>query len=212
MGNLGMRTLPLLVVMIFTAAMVSKPGVDDTKVGTVTRIQSSAIAIQDAQPRILEVGSSIFINDIVSTGKDSRVEIRMIDDTVITLSARTQFVVMQYQFDGQDGDALLRLISGTFRAVTGKIAKLENRPFRVATNVATIGVRGTEFWVGAFHQVPHVEFIGGGGVYVANQGGHVDIRRKGWGTFIMDAKTKPTKPEFRPKWMNDAVGDSMAFK
>ncbi|MBT7488400.1 MAG: hypothetical protein HN673_18710, partial [Rhodospirillales bacterium] len=112
------RILSLTLVVMFTAAMVSKPQfVDDTKAGVVTRIQSSAIAIQDAAPRVLQVGSSIFINDIVSTGKDARIEIRMIDDTVITLSARTQFVVMQYQFDGDQGDALLRLITGTFRAV-----------------------------------------------------------------------------------------------
>jgi hypothetical protein len=213
MGAAKMRIVSLLlIVMLTAAAMPKKSSVDDTKAGVVTRIQSSAIAIQDAAPRILEVGSSIFINDIVSTGKDARVEIRMIDDTVITLSARTQFVVMQYQFDGRDGDALLRLITGTFRAVTGKIAKLENRPFMVATNVATIGVRGTEFWVGAFHQVPHVELIGGGGIFVENEGGRVDVRRPGWGTFIKDAKTKPTKPEFWPKWMNDAVKDSMSFR
>ena len=213
MGAAKMRIVSLLlIVMLTAAAMPKKSSVDDTKAGVVTRIQSSAIAIQDAAPRILEVGSSIFINDIVSTGKDARVEIRMIDDTVITLSARTQFVVMQYQFDGRDGDALLRLITGTFRAVTGKIAKLENRPFMVATNVATIGGRGTEFWVGAFHQVPHVELIGGGGIFVENEGGRVDVHRPGWGTFIKDAKTKPTKPEFWPKWMHDAVKDSMSFR
>jgi hypothetical protein len=206
------RILSLLLAVMLTAAMVSQPGVDDTKAGVVTRIQSSAIAIQDAVPRILEVGSAIFINDIVSTGKDARVEIRMIDDTVITLSARTQFVVMQYQFDGNQGDALMRLITGTFRVVTGKLAKLDKRPFKVATNVATIGVRGTEFWVGAFHDVPHVELIGGGGVTVENAGGRVDVTRPGWGTFIKDANTKPTKPEFWPKWMNDAVKDSMSFK
>jgi hypothetical protein len=207
------RILSLTLVVMFTAAMVSKPQfVDDTKAGVVTRIQSSAIAIQDAAPRVLQVGSSIFINDIVSTGKDARIEIRMIDDTVITLSARTQFVVMQYQFDGDQGDALLRLITGTFRAVTGKIAKLEGRPFKVATNVATIGVRGTEFWVGAFKNVPHVELIGGGGVTVENAGGRVEVTRPGWGTFIKDANTKPTKPEFWPKSMNDMVKESMAFK
>jgi len=206
------RILSLLLAVMLTAAMVSQPGVDDTKAGVVTRIQSSAIAIQDAVPRILEVGSAIFINDIVSTGKDARVEIRMIDDTVITLSARTQFVVMQYQFDGNQGDALMRLITGTFRVVIGKPAKLDKRPFKVATNVATIGVRGTEFWVGAFHDVPHVELIGGGGVTVENAGGRVDVTRPGWGTFIKDANTKPTKPEFWPKWMNDAVKDSMSFK
>ena len=85
MGAAKMRIVSLLlIVMLTAAAMPKKSSVDDTKAGIVTRIQSSAIAIQDAAPRILEVGSSIFINDIVSTGKDARVEIRMIDDTVIT--------------------------------------------------------------------------------------------------------------------------------
>ena len=52
----------------------------------------------------------------------------------------------------------------------------------------------------------------GGGVTVENAGGRVEVTRPGWGTFIKDANTKPTKPEFWPKWMNDTVKDSMAFK
>ncbi|MAF46718.1 MAG: FecR family protein [Rhodospirillales bacterium] len=206
------RIFSLVLIVLFSTAMVSKPDVDDVRAGTVTRILSSAIAIQDARPRVLKVGSPIFINDIISTGPDSRLEIKMIDDTVLTLSSRTQFVVMRYQFDGKGGDALLRLISGTFRAVTGKLAKLEKRPFKVVTNVATIGVRGTDFWVGAFKKVPHVQLLGGGGVYVENGAGRVEIVRAGWGTFIKDANTAPTAPEFWPPQMNKMVNQSMSFK
>lgn len=212
MGTTLVRIYTLVLIVLFSTAMVSNPKVDDTKVGTVTRIISSVVAIQGAQPRILKVGSPIFINDFISTGKTSRVEIKMIDDTVLSLSSRTQFVVMQYKFKGDKGNALLRLISGTFRVVTGKLAKLENRPFKVATHVATIGVRGTDFWVGDFKKIPHVQLLGGGGIYVENGAGRVEIVRKGWGTFIKDGNTAPTAPEFWPKQMNDMVNESISFK
>ena len=62
------RIFSLVLIVLFSTAMVSKPDVDDVRAGTVTRILSSAIAIQDARPRVLKVGSPIFINDIISTG------------------------------------------------------------------------------------------------------------------------------------------------
>ncbi len=212
MGAILNRISILVLTVLFSTAMVSKSDVDDTKVGTVTRIVSSVVAVQDAQPRTLKVGSPIFINDIISTGPKSRVEIKMIDDTVLTLSSRTQFFVMQYRFKDNEGDALLRLISGTFRAVTGKLAKLENRPFKVVTHVATIGVRGTDFWVGDFKSIPHVQLLGGGGIFVENSAGRVVIVRDGWGTFIKNENTAPTAPEFWPKKMNDMVNESISFK
>ena len=39
------RIFSLVLIVLFSAAMVSKPDVDDIRAGTVTRIQSSAIAI-----------------------------------------------------------------------------------------------------------------------------------------------------------------------
>ncbi len=199
--------LVVLLLLISPAAQA----VEDTEAGRVTRIKASAIAIQDALPRVLAVGSRIFINDIISTGLGSRLEIKMIDDTVLTLSARTQFVVMEYRFKDDKGSAALRLLSGSLLVASGKLAALDARGFKLITDVATIGVRGTEFWVGPLGKFSHVQLLRGKGLYVENKMGRVEIRREGWGTFIESAEAAPTKPEFWPQAMNDMVAESMSF-
>jgi hypothetical protein len=47
--------------------------------GTVTRLNSSALAVQDAVPRALMVDSPIYVGDVISTGPEARLEITMID-------------------------------------------------------------------------------------------------------------------------------------
>ncbi len=200
-----------IIVALLLVLAPAAQAVEDTQAGRVTRIKPSAIAIQDAMPRKLAVGSPIFINDIISTGLGSRLEIKMIDDTVLTLGERTQFVVLEYRFKDQNGSAALRLLSGSLKAASGKLAALDARNFKLITDVATIGVRGTVFWVGPFAKVPHVQLLSGKGVYVENKMGRVEIRREGWGTFIQNAETAPTKPEYWPKAMNDMVNKSMSF-
>lgn len=68
----------------------------------------------------------------------------------------------------------------SFAAATGKITKLDKLPLMVSTNGATIGIHGTEFWVGAFSGVPHVELIGGSVVFVEDAGARINMIKPGW--------------------------------
>ncbi|MFP5305877.1 MAG: hypothetical protein ACLGI7_08645, partial [Gammaproteobacteria bacterium] len=43
--------------------------------------------------------------------------------------------------------AVFRLLKGGFRAVSGLIGKADPEEYRVSTPVATIGIRGTDYWV-----------------------------------------------------------------
>ncbi len=43
--------------------------------------------------------------------------------------------------------AIFRLLKGGFRAVSGLIGKADQAEYRVNTPVATIGIRGTDYWV-----------------------------------------------------------------
>jgi hypothetical protein len=130
-----------LVVVLTSAAIVNET---DEVVGSVSKLKGSAIAIQDAVPRILQPKSAIFMGDVISTGKDSRLEIVMIDDALFNLGARTNFVVEEYFLKEDTGNAAIRLLSGAVAVVTGKIASLDSRPFALKTATATIGVRGDD--------------------------------------------------------------------
>ena len=53
--------------------------------GTVSRLQGAAIATQAGESRALVVGAEVFIGDRLSTGRDTRIEMNMIDGTILTL-------------------------------------------------------------------------------------------------------------------------------
>ena len=180
--------------------------------GTVTKIKASTIAVQDALPRPLMVGSPVYVGDVISTGVGARIEVRMIDDGVITLGERTVFVVIDYVFKDNQGNAALRLLSGAVQAVTGGIGKLENRPFVMLTELATVGIRGTDFFVGFIHDELHVGLLGGAGVYVENPAGRVEITEIGDGTKITSLGTAPTKPAPWAKSMLEMTAEAVSFE
>ena len=172
------------------------PGVGEEVVGKVTAITGSAVAMQDAMPRALKVGADIHIGDVLSTGRDSRLHVKMVDDAEFSLGERSSFVVQEYFLNpnGKQGNAVIRLMSGAIRAATGKIAQLDNNPFVMRTEVATIGVRGTEFWGGLLDGVHQFALLGGRAIIIENKAGRIEITRAGDGTTVAGDGAAPAVP------------------
>lgn len=164
--------------------------------GTVTRLKGSAVAMQDALPRVLKVGDKILRGDVISTGTGARLEMKMLDDAVMTLGEKTIFVVIDYITQGEP-NAAMRLLQGAFSAVSGDMMKTAGARFTVETEAATIGIRGTTFWGGMLDGVFEVALLDGKAVIVENKAGRVVIDRVGEGTAIRAADVAPTPPK---KW------------
>ncbi len=129
----------------------------------------------------------------------------MIDDAVMMLGERAVFIVIDYVYQGDKGNAATRLLSGALRSVTGKIAKLEDKPFKVYSELGTVGIRGTDFWASYMHGEFHVGLLGGAGVYVENEAGRTEITRIGDGTKIKKRGDAPEPPE---AWVKDMLNMS----
>jgi hypothetical protein len=96
----------------------------------------------------LATGDPVYADDILSTGKGSFGVLVFQDGTRIVLQENTRFAVERYQYEPsrpEKGNVVFRLLTGGLRAVTGFIARSNNKQFQVNTAVATIGVRGTGF-------------------------------------------------------------------
>lgn len=168
-------------------------------VGKVTRVQNSAIALQDAEPRVLNEGSEIQLGDIISTERDARVEIVMTDGAELTLGERTHFVVQEYVVDQGGNNAVMRLLEGAFKVTSGSLMQTADASFLIETNSATIGIRGTTFWGGSLDGDFEVALIDGKGVYVETKAGRVDLSVKGDGTLVKEGDVAPTTPTAWPK-------------
>ena len=160
--------------------------------GTVKRLKGAALAVRDALPRPLKVGEPVYIGDVLSTGADARLEVSMIDDGLFTLGERTSFVIIDYTFGG-DGSPALRLLSGALNAATGAFTAKAGG-MTVESEVATIGIRGTKFWIGEIHDIMHVAHWSGGGLVVENKAGRVVLDGPDQGTEIAKATTQPSMP------------------
>ncbi len=198
--------------LIFLAPLIggAVPGPGEEVVGKVTDVTGSAVAMQDALPRALKPGADIRIGDVLSTARDSRLKIKMIDDAEFALGERSVFVVQEYFLNpnGQDGNAVIRLMSGAVRAVSGQIAQLDGHPFQMRTEVATIGVRGTEFWGGLLDGVHQFALLSGNAIIVENKVGRVEITQPGDGTWLKDDSAAPPPPA---PWGTDKINRAAAM-
>ncbi|MEK9752651.1 MAG: FecR family protein [Rhodospirillaceae bacterium] len=176
-----------------------------------SRIQGAGMAMQNALPRPLKTGDTILAGDVLSTGKDARLEVTMIDGTVLTLGEKAVMVVSEFVM-GNQPNAAARLLQGAFNATTGKIMQTADATFLVETEVATIGVRGTTFWGGMLDDKFEVAMLVGKGVYLETPAGWVELSKPGEGTAIADAKSQPTAPTAWGKAKIDRAVATVSFR
>ena len=98
------------------------------------------------QRRRVVDGGSVYPGDLVETGAGTRAMLAFRDDTRITLGEATRFRVDNFVYDSKnagEGRFLASVLRGSVRALTGLIAKANNRNVGFSTATATIGIRGT---------------------------------------------------------------------
>ncbi|HYF42259.1 MAG TPA: FecR domain-containing protein [Ramlibacter sp.] len=112
-------------------------------------IQGEVVAVDaSGQRRRLVDGGSIYPGDVIETAAGARGVLVFRDESRVSVGASSRFRVDNFVFDDQnagEGRFLASLLRGSIRAVTGLIAKANNRNVGFATPTATIGIRGTEF-------------------------------------------------------------------
>lgn len=100
------------------------------------------------QRRRVVAGGSVYPGDVVETARGGQAVLAFRDDTRITLGSQSRFRVDNFVFDERnagEGRFLASVLRGSVRALTGLIAKANNRNVGFSTATATIGIRGTGF-------------------------------------------------------------------
>ncbi len=102
----------------------------------------------DGNRRTLSKGSEISSGETISTDAGARAQIRFNDGGFISLQPNSLFRVDEFNYQNKtDGEekSFFSLLKGGLRAITGAIGRVNRDSYRVATPVATIGVRGTGY-------------------------------------------------------------------
>ncbi len=121
-------------------------------IGTVDAVTGEAFARGESGTRTLEPGSPLYAGDELVTGDGGNIEVHFADDTLLSQGANSSIALDDYVYDTDTstGELLFNMTTGTFRMVTGEIAKQNPERFKVGTPLTTIGIRGTT----TVHEIP----------------------------------------------------------
>lgn len=190
-------------------ALAAEPaGAADEAIGSVTRIQGEGHAAVNGGWAPLDLGASVFLNQEVSTGEAARLELTFADGTLLTLGEKAKMILDTFVYNPAEGTGKLKAsVVGAFRFVSGQVTKQPNQQVAVTTPVATVGIRGTEFWGGPIDDQVLGVFLIEGEVTVTNAAGEQTLDTPGEGTNILTPDAAPGDVTI---WPQDKVQRALA--
>lgn len=146
--RVNLPTLIILFLSLFLSTVVQAAD----PVGTLKYAHGNVtIESSSGETRKAVIDDDLMQNELVVTGAASIAVIQLNDDSRMTLRPYSAFRVSQLDMGDEGNDsssslsAVLNLLRGGLRLVTGLIGKKNPAGYRLNTPVATIGIRGTEF-------------------------------------------------------------------
>lgn len=148
--------------------------------GHVILAKGSVIAVSNnGENRALKRRSKIMSGDVIKTGINSSVQIRFVDKALMTIKANTEMDITEYQLAkpnaGQKEKAIMKLVKGGFRTISGQIGKGDKSAYKVDTPAASIGIRGTNYEVQQEASGDFVMAVYSGGISVKNESGSIEL-------------------------------------
>lgn len=151
--------------------------------GIVIENKGTAEARFNGKSRLLAKNSPICIGETIITADSGTIKIKMSDDGLVELHAKSKLRLDKFTLGKSSGNAsLFALLDGTSRFVTGRIGKAEPQNVLVRTPTASVGVHGTDHVVTVIPRDSHGEYPAGtydmvnsGVTFLRTETGEVDI-------------------------------------
>ncbi len=174
-----------------------------TEIGFVEELSGTAFAKLPAEDRRqLSASDQVYQRDVITTETKSSIKLHLKDDTRFELGPDSELLTSEfiYKQDIEEDSITVKILKGTFRFVTGIIAKRKPEAMNVDTPVATIGIRGTQV-IGETDAtsatiilVEPEDTSRKTAIVVSNSFGAVTIDEPGYGTEIPDEFSPPSPP------------------
>lgn len=159
----------LLTIVVAVAPAAAQAG-GASLIGNAAAVRGAVKAASvGAVGRVISSGKPLFLNDHVTTDAGGRLQILLLDETVFTLGPNSDMVLDTFVYDpaSNAGKVNATIAKGTFRFVTGKVARKDPSKMKVKLAVGTIGVRGS---IGVGETGPNGSTIINGGARNADDG------------------------------------------
>ncbi len=112
------------------------------QIGVASVVKHQVNGTVGGRTRVLQVGTSVFQNEVITTGDASSAQLLFRDETSLTLGANAELTLDRFVYNpaSKTGDIAISVTKGAFRFITGSA---DPRGYKINTPVASIGIRGT---------------------------------------------------------------------
>ena len=155
------------------------------KVGVILTVKGKVTVLSaDGVTRKAEARGEMFLGDKVMTGKRSVFQGFFPDGSTMRLAEKSDFTINEYYFNEDKGEAKsdVSVSDGTISFLAAKIAKIAPQNYKIRTQTATVGIRGSAGEL-------RVKSGNDGGAFTQARvapGGHVLEVSSSFGTFTLD--------------------------
>ena len=194
-------------------------------VATITAMRGDADIKRDGELIIASLGAKLEQKDNILTKDNSKLQVIFKDETIISIGKNSDFSIQEYLFeDNQAPVAKFSMLRGAMRTITGQIGNIAPQRFSVATETATIGIRGTNFSIfveedgssSAFCTFGAISVVIAGTTHVVQQGFYIALSPKGEVTIkeftpevLKEKKEKYFDPDEKKKDVVTYSGDDV---
>jgi FecR protein len=175
----------------------------NTEIGIINEVTGTAFAKLPAEDRRdLSKGDQIYESDLITTEAKSSIKLQLNDESQFDLGPDAKLLASKFKYkkNSEEDSVAVKILKGSFRFVSGLIAKKKPEAMEVETSVATIGIRGT-------HVVGEADATSAtiilmepeddsrkSAIVVSNNYGKVTIDEPGYGTEVPDEFSPPSPP------------------
>ena len=133
------KVLPFLFILFMATSAMAE------RVALVIGVEGTVTVVREGNNLPVTRKEKLYKADQILTGRDSAIELKMLDGSYINLGELADMFIKELVYDPikKDGFMDLEVAVGAFRIVSGSIAKLGPDLMQLKIPVATIGIRGT---------------------------------------------------------------------
>ena len=133
------KILPFIFVLFMATSAMAE------RVAVVIGVEGRVTVVREGNDLPVTRREKLYKADQILTGRDSAIELKMLDGSFINLGEMADMFIEELVYDPikKDGFMDIKVAVGAFRIVSGSIAKLGPDLMQLKIPTATIGIRGT---------------------------------------------------------------------
>ena len=142
-----MRKFTLAV--LFLSLATAQVAMASETIGYVKSVSGNVSVVRLGNEHGIAVGTPLYEDDTLKTGKDSSFGVTMKDGTTLSAGPETEILLDKYSYapKAQQLGFVARVSQGTIDFVSGMLGKLAPESVAIETPTGVIGMRGTHFVV-----------------------------------------------------------------